>query len=66
MALQYLVSERKLGFFVKVKELFGYDAEEFTSGKISYAEVIHPDDLRKVQEEVKVFGGGGRKRRLYS
>ena len=40
-----------------VNELFGYTAEEFTSGKISYAEVIHPDDLERVQEEVKVFRG---------
>ena len=40
-----------------VIELFGYTAEEFTSGKISYAEVIHPDDLERVQEEVKVFRG---------
>jgi len=38
-----------------VNELFGYKAEEFTSGKISYAEVVHPDDLERVGEEIKTF-----------
>jgi PAS domain S-box-containing protein len=40
-----------------INELFGYKAEEFTSGKISYAEVVHPDDLARVIEEVKTFSG---------
>ena len=38
-----------------VNELFGYKAKEFTSGKISYAEVVHPDDLERVGEEIKSF-----------
>jgi PAS domain S-box-containing protein len=40
-----------------VNELFGYKAEEFTSGKISYAEVVHPHDLERMGKEVTIFGG---------
>jgi PAS domain S-box-containing protein len=28
---------------------FGYSAEQFTSGELLYGEIIHPDDLEKVQ-----------------
>jgi len=35
-----------------VMMLFGYTAEEFTSGKVAYAQTIHPDDLERVEEEV--------------
>lgn len=35
-----------------VKTLFGYSTDEFTSGKIEYANVIHPDDLNRVLDEV--------------
>ncbi|MDO9527673.1 MAG: PAS domain-containing protein [Syntrophales bacterium] len=38
-----------------VKELFGYTAEEFTSGKVSYVETVHPDDLERVAEEVSTY-----------
>ena len=38
-----------------VKELFGYTADEFTLGKVSYAETVHPDDLGRVAEEVSTF-----------
>ena len=38
-----------------VAELFGYSAEEFTSGQVSYAETVHPDDLKRVAQEVKTF-----------
>jgi len=38
-----------------VDELFGYKAEEFTSGKISYARAVHPDDLERVGEEITTF-----------
>jgi PAS domain S-box-containing protein len=40
-----------------VNELFGYKAEEFTSGKISYAEVVHPHDLERMGKEVTIFSG---------
>jgi len=36
-------------------ELFCYAAEEFTSGQISYAMIVHPDDLERVAKEVKAF-----------
>ncbi len=35
-----------------VDRLFGWHASEFTSGKIPYSEVIHPDDLERVSREV--------------
>jgi len=38
-----------------VKKLFGYTAEEFLSGAISYSECIHPDDLQRVANEVEKF-----------
>jgi PAS domain S-box-containing protein len=38
-----------------VKELFGYKAEEFASGKIAYSGVVHPDDLERVEKEVAIF-----------
>jgi PAS domain S-box-containing protein len=45
------------------KELFGYTAEEFTSGKVSYAEVVHPDDLNRVAGEVSNYSqDAGRER----
>ncbi|MFP4655918.1 MAG: ATP-binding protein, partial [Methanohalobium sp.] len=31
---------------------FGYDPEEFVSGKLDYADIIHPEDLKNVQEKV--------------
>jgi len=38
-----------------VKELFGYTTEEFTSGKVSYAMTVHPDDLARVAQEVTKY-----------
>ena len=38
-----------------VNELLGYKAEEFTSGKIAYAGVVHPHDLERVRKEVITF-----------
>ncbi len=38
-----------------VMELFGYSAEEFTSGQVSYAKTVHPDDLERVAKEVATF-----------
>jgi len=35
-----------------VKSIFGYTAVEFLSGKILYCDVIHPDDLDQVLNEV--------------
>jgi len=33
----------------------GYTAEEFLSGKISFREILHPDDLERVREEIKAY-----------
>gem|GEM_PF-3862029 len=45
-----------------VSELFGYSAEEFTSGKISYEQVVHPDDLPRVMDEVITNSGNRRQK----
>lgn len=36
-----------------VIKLFGYSAEDFIKGKITYRELIHQDDVKRVDEEVK-------------
>ncbi|MCK4788147.1 MAG: PAS domain S-box protein, partial [Desulfobacteraceae bacterium] len=38
-----------------VESLFGYSDKEFTDGSVSYADVIHPDDIQRVGEEVASF-----------
>ncbi|MFN3264700.1 MAG: diguanylate cyclase, partial [Aquificaceae bacterium] len=35
-----------------VFELLGYTPEDFVSGRIKYAELIHPEDLERVSQEV--------------
>ncbi|MEF3191845.1 MAG: PAS domain S-box protein [Campylobacterales bacterium] len=37
-----------------ITNLLGYTSEDFISGKLVYADLIHPDDLRRVAEEVQV------------
>ncbi len=39
-----------------VEDIFGYSKEEFLSGNIPYAKIIHPDDLAKVSETVSRYG----------
>ncbi len=36
-----------------VSELLGYTVEDFISGRIKYADLIHPEDLERVAQEVK-------------
>jgi PAS domain S-box-containing protein len=36
---------------------FGYDPEEFISGTLSYSDIIHPDCLSNLMNEVNVFNG---------
>jgi PAS domain S-box-containing protein len=38
-----------------VEGLFGYSAEEFMTGKINYAVCVHPDDFKRVVDEVAEF-----------
>ncbi len=40
--------------------LFGYRPEDFTSGRIAYASIVHPDDLPKVAAEVETYTRDGR------
>ena len=32
---------------------FGYTVEDFTSGRVMYRDIIYPDDLEKVEEELE-------------
>ncbi|OHB56871.1 MAG: hypothetical protein A2Y07_10890 [Planctomycetes bacterium GWF2_50_10] len=42
-----------------VRDQFGYQPDDLTSGKILYAGIIHPDDLPRVTEEVTNFSNSG-------
>jgi PAS domain S-box-containing protein len=48
-----------------VKELFGYTVDEFSSGKISYAGTVYPDDLERVVEEVSTFSREKERKEFY-
>ncbi|RJO64675.1 MAG: PAS domain S-box protein [Candidatus Omnitrophota bacterium] len=41
------------------KEQFGYEPSDLTNGKIRYAQVIFPDDLDRVAEEVRRYSQEG-------
>jgi two-component system cell cycle sensor histidine kinase/response regulator CckA len=36
-----------------VDRVFGYSAEDFSESRIMYADVVHPDDLERVADEVR-------------
>lgn len=38
---------------------FGYQADDFVSGRLPYASIVHPDDLARVAEEVRQFSEAG-------
>ena len=40
-------------------EQFGYKPEDLTSGKILYASILHPDDRKRVAEEIEKFSKSG-------
>ncbi|HEY1011297.1 MAG TPA: PAS domain-containing protein [Herpetosiphonaceae bacterium] len=42
-----------------VSQVFGYSAEDFTSGRVPFASVIHPDDLARVGGEVGSYSEQG-------
>ncbi|MBN1148908.1 MAG: PAS domain S-box protein [Anaerolineales bacterium] len=42
----------------KVRQ-FGYTPEEFLSGAVLYADIVHPDDLERVQREVRAHADSG-------
>jgi len=58
--LAFFLWEKKEGWPVKdasksVYDLTGYTVEEFLSGKIDYASLIHPEDLERVSQEVATY-----------
>jgi len=42
-------------FHGDVQGITGYIEEDFISGRLTWNNLIHPDDLRKVNEEVRIF-----------
>lgn len=38
---------------------FGYAAQDFLSGRLSYAAIVHPDDLERVMREVAEYAAAG-------
>ena len=73
LSSQLLVSEGPIVFFFwdnspgwpvrlvspNVKDLTGYSVEEFLKGDITYADIVHRDDLERVVREVKTYTEGG-------
>ena len=45
-----------------VQALLGYAAEEFLAGRVRYTDLIHPDDLARVAEEVQLYSESGSER----
>jgi len=45
-------------------ELFGYSTDDFVSGRVLYAKVVHPDDLERVAGEVANFSIGKERKRF--
>ncbi len=42
-----------------VEALFGYSVDDLCSGRVAYAQVVHPDDLQRVGQEVASFTEAG-------
>jgi diguanylate cyclase (GGDEF)-like protein/PAS domain S-box-containing protein len=58
--LAFFLWEKEEGWPVRdtsksVYDLTGYTVEEFLSGKIDYASLIHPEDLERVSQEVATY-----------
>jgi PAS domain S-box-containing protein len=47
-----------------VAEVFGYTAEEFITGRVTYTGLLHPDDRKRVLEEVAAFNREGGREEL--
>ncbi len=44
----------QLGLYLKnIMELSGYSQDDFISHKISYKEIIHPEDIKRVLADVE-------------
>ena len=48
-----------------VLDLFGYSVEEWLNGDIAYSTTIHPEDLRRVADEVSRFSSNPSRRSFY-
>ncbi len=62
----FFLWENSVGWPVKmvspnVQDMFGYTAEDFLEGKISYADLIHPEDIDRVFKEVVTYSKEKRK-----
>jgi len=60
----FFLWENKEGWPVRfvspnVINLFGYTADDFLSGRVSYTELVHPEDLKRVAEEVSRYSKAG-------
>ena len=58
--LAFFLWEKKEGWPVRdasksIYDLTGYTMEEFLSGEIDYASLIHPEDLERVSQEVATY-----------
>ena len=40
-----------------VEKWLGYSSDDFISGKVIFANIVHPEDLNRVSEEVATFSG---------
>ena len=45
-----------------VRKLFGYTKQDLEGGKIKYGQIIHPDDIGRVSDEVVKFSSSRRRR----
>ncbi|MEL4304938.1 PAS domain-containing protein [Methanococcoides sp. LMO-2] len=46
-------------FVSKNIDMFGYSVEDFTSGKLVYGDIVHPDDIGRVRAGVSKSAEGG-------
>lgn len=45
-------------FSSNVDKVFGYTKDEFISGKITYEDCIHPDDVERVKKDIQKYREG--------
>ena len=40
-------------------KMFGYEADDLTSGKVLYRDFVHPDDLQRMRDEIRQYTEAG-------
>jgi PAS domain S-box-containing protein len=50
--------EWPVDFVSKNIALYGYSPDDFLTGKVKFADVVHPDDLERVVDEVAAYSAG--------